>query len=509
MGALGLSTPGFGCRSARPALPNFVLIVADDLGYGDVAALNPGCKIRTPNIDRIAREGVVFTDAHSGSAVCTPTRYGILTGRYCWRTRLQRGVLWGYSPPLIPPDRLTLASLLKRHGYRTGAFGKWHLGLGWQTTDGKPLSDRSTEKGENVDYSRPIVGGPTDLGFDVFFGIPASLDMVPYVYIENDRVVEAPTERIAASSGYAFYRGGPIAPGFRHVEVLPTLTKKVTEFIRESVRRQPSKPFFAYFALTSPHTPILPTDKFLRKSGIGPYGDFVMETDWAVGQVLDVLDELGVAENTLVVFTSDNGCSPAANFEHLAEFGHHPSYVFRGYKADIYEGGHRIPFLARWLGKIRPGSQCSDTVCLTDFLRTMAAVVRAELPEDAGEDSYNILPDLLGTAEGPIREATVHHSINGSFSIRRGRWKLELCPGSGGWSEPRPKKARELGLPKIQLYDLNQDIGERRNVADQYPWVVYELTALLDSYVKRGRSTPGPPQKNDVEVDIWRVIREG
>ena len=494
--------------ASGPSLPNIVYILADDLGYGDVGCLNPECKIPTPNIDRLAAEGVVFTDAHAGSAVCTPTRYGVLTGRYSWRSRLQRGVLWGYSPPLIPPERLTVARLLKEAGYHTAGFGKWHLGLGWQTKDGGVLSDNSRETGDKIDYGKPILGGPTALGFDTFFGIPASLDMVPYVYIEDDHVLEPPTGHVEGRRGYAFFRSGPIAPGFKHEEVLPTLLERAVGFVERHVRQQLGKPFFVYFPLTAPHTPILPTPDFQGKSGIGPYGDFVMEVDWVVGQVLDALDRTGVSKNTLVIFTSDNGCSPAANFKHLAEYGHFPSYHFRGYKADIYEGGHRIPFVARWPGHIKPGTTCDDTICLTDLMRTTAAIVGKQLPDNAAEDSYNILPDLLGTATSPIREATVHHSINGSFSIRRGKWKLELCPGSGGWSDPRPKKARELHLPKIQLYDMTQDVGERRNVADQYPWIVYELTALLDSYVKRGRSTPGAPQQNDVEVDIWRVVRD-
>ena len=506
LGTLGLGAAGLAgvahCASTRA--PNIVYILADDLGYGDVGALNEDCRIATPVLDRLAREGMVFTDAHSGSAVCTPTRYGILTGRYAWRSRLQSGVLWGYSTPLIEPGRMTVASLLKRRAYATACVGKWHLGLGWPTRDGYTYSDDMKETGEHVDYSPPISRGPTTLGFDYFYGIPASLDMVPYVYIENDRVVAPPTQTVPGREGLAFYRGGPAAPSFMHQEVLPILTRKAVAFIDRHAATRPEQPFFLYFPLNAPHTPILPIPDFQGSSKIGPYGDFVRQCDWSVGQVLEALERHGFTRNTLVIFTSDNGCSPMADFAALAQHGHHPSYHFRGHKSDIFEGGHRIPFIARWPARVKAGARCDDTVCLADLLATCADILGDHLPDNAGEDSASILPDLLGRAAGPVREATVHHSSEGAFSIRQGHWKLELCAGSGGWSSPSEEEARKQNLPKIQLYDLRQDIRERTNLQAQHPDVVDRLVHLLEKYVTDGRSTPGRPQSNAVKVRIWK-----
>jgi len=496
-GLVGVDAP------ARNDLPNVVYILADDMGYGDVGCLNPEGKIPTPNMDRLGREGMIFTDAHSSSAVCTPTRYSILTGRYNWRSRLKSGVFNGYSQPLIEKGRETVASLLKRHGYETACIGKWHLGLGWQTMENDVTAPSAKKTTSKPDYSKRILNGPTELGFDYFFGIPASLDMVPYVYVENDRVVEAPTETITGTKGYEFYRGGPVALGFRHEEVLPVCTKKAVAFIEKQARARAKKPFFLYFPLSAPHTPILPIETFEGKTGIGPYADFVHQCDWTVGRIMETLDRLGMAENTLFIVTSDNGCSPMANYEHLAEQGHDPSYLFRGHKADIFEGGHRIPYIARWPVRVAPGSKYEHTICLTDLMATVAAVLGVDLADDVGEDSVSTLPALLGTATGPLREATVHHSINGTFAIRQDKWKLELCPGSGGWSDPRPQKAVDDGLPMIQLYDLSQDVGERQNVQARHPDVVHRMISLLESYVERGRSTPGAPQQNDGDPNIW------
>ncbi|NIA16101.1 MAG: sulfatase-like hydrolase/transferase [Nitrospiraceae bacterium] len=492
-----------GTHTARAAaLPHIVYILADDMGYGDVAYLNKDAKIPTPYMDRLGAEGMVFTDAHSGSAVCTPTRYGVLTGRYCWRSTLKSGVLSGYSPGLMDKARMTVASYLRQHGYKTACVGKWHLGLDWATTDGEPARDG------NVDYARPVANGPTGVGFDYFFGIPASLDMTPYVYVENDTAVAAATGRIEGRKGTAFYRGGPTAPGFKHVDVLPQLTRKAVDCIDRHAAEDPGKPLFLYFPLSAPHTPILPTKEFEGKSGIGPYGDFVCQVDWTVGQVMEALVRHGMAGNTLLIVTSDNGCSPMAQFDRLHRLGHYPSYHFRGYKADIYEGGHRIPFIARWPGRITAGTECGQTICLTDLLATAAEIVGEPLPDNAGEDSVSILPALLGKANAPLREATVHHSINGSFSIRQGHWKLELCPGSGGWSYPRPKEADKLDLPPVQLYDLSVDIGETTNVQDKHPEVVARLTALLEKYVRDGRSTPGVHQQNEGITSIWGPKRK-
>ncbi|MGI6455429.1 MAG: sulfatase family protein [bacterium] len=477
-------------------LPNIVLILADDMGYGDLSCLNPNSKIHTPNMDRLAKEGIILTDAHSPSAVCTPTRYGILTGRYGWRTRLKSGVLWGWSPPLIEPDRLTLASLLKKKGYRTGCVGKWHLGLGWQSTQERTFSDKSDENGEHVDYSKPIKNGPIALGFDYFFGIPASLDMDPYVYIENDRVVAEPVEHVPRREYPGYYRAGPIAPGFSFEGVLPTITMKAQEFIIRENQNHSEQPFFLYFPLTAPHTPWVPNDYVKGKSEAGVYGDFVKEVDFSVGTILDTLERLGLAENTLVILTSDNGAHEAHIGKHNngysdaneKNFGHEANFIFRGQKADAWDGGHRVPFLARFPKRVPAGICSGETVCLTDFMATFAALVEEPLPDNAGEDSYNLLPALTGQKpDQPIREATVHHSMDGMFSIRKGDWKLIAGLGSGGFTQPKRIEPAE-GEPEGQLYNLADDPGEEQNLYAEYPEMVRELDDLLERYKEQGYS---------------------
>ncbi len=461
-------------RAAAAARPNILYILADDLGYGDVQALNPERgKIKTPHLDKLAAQGMAFTDAHSGSSVCTPTRYGLLTGRYAWRTRLQNGVLDGASKPLIAADRLTVAALLKQHGYFTAAVGKWHLGMNL------PPAQKLAE---------PITEGPLARGFDYFFGISASLDMPPFAFIENDRYTEAPTAQ------KQWLRKGAAAPGFEAVDVLPALSRKTVEIIgQRAADARAGKPFFIYLPLTSPHTPILPTSEWQGKSGLGAYGDFVMQTDAAVGEIFGALEKTGLAESTLVIFTSDNGCSPAAGTGNLEKQGHFASGQFRGFKADIWEGGHRVPFLVRWPGKVKAGSQNTRLICHTDLMATCADVVGAKLPDNAGEDSVSFLPALLGTDKPAPRDAVVHHSIQGKFAIRRGQWKLALCAGSGGWSKGG-------GPESPQLYDFDADPGETKNLAAEKPGIVAELTALMEKFVTEGRSTPGPKQANDVPV---------
>ncbi len=491
--------------------PNIVVILADDLGYGDVKCLNPDGKIATPNIDRLAASGIRFTDAHSASAVCTPTRYGLITGRYCWRTKLQSGVLGGLSPRLIEPNRPTIASLLKSAGYTTGCIGKWHLGMNWVLKPGKTVTELSIEPREqvfNVEYTRPIQDGPTSVGFDSYFGISASLDMVPYAFIKNDRLTAEPTEdrqfRMRPENANRFTRKGPAAPGFEATDVLPTLTREAVQFIRDRAEK-PGSPFFLYLPLTTPHTPIAPSKEWTGKSSLGSYADFVMQTDDAVGAVLAALDRHQLTQTTLVIFTSDNGCSPEADFPDLLKKGHNPSYRFRGHKADVYEGGHHVPFLVRWPGVVQPGGTSDQIACLNDIFRTCADVAGVSVPETAGEDSFSLLPVLRGEKTNGLRQAIVHHSINGSFAIREGPWKLCLCPGSGGWSAPRPNRDDTSKLPPIQLFNLQEDVGERTNLQDKYPDVVERLTKLLDRCVADGRSTPGKPQQNAVAVDVWKA----
>lgn len=456
--------------------PNIVLILADDMGIGDLGAYNPETRTSTPNLDRMAAQGLRFTDVHSPSAVCTPTRYGLLTGRYAWRTSLKSGVLWGYSPCLIEQRRSTLASMLKRAGYNTSGIGKWHLGLGVN---------------EETDYSQPLEPGPGAFGFDYYYGIPASLDMDPYLYFENDRVVEFPSEEIAGSGhrregGSGFWRGGSIAPGFRHQEVLQTITDRAVARLREmSLEREP---FFLYFALTAPHTPWLPLEKFQGRSGAGYYGDFCVQVDDCVGQVLQAVDEYAGGEDTLVIFTSDNGAHwPVSDIE---EYDHHANLGYRGQKADIFEGGHRVPFLTWWPKKIEPGESCGEMICLTDLYATLASLVGQRLGEDEAEDSFNFFPLLEGELfETPIRESIVHHSLQGLFSLRKGHWKLVDGLGSGGFTQPVIVHP-EPGGPQGQLYNLEEDSSETNNLWIKHPEIVEELRGLLEDVKNRGRSRP-------------------
>lgn len=486
-GALTLA----GCRTGPsaavkpPARPNIVLILADDLGYGDPGCYNQDSKIPTPMIDGLAREGVRFTDAHTPSAVCTPTRYGLLTGRYCWRSSLKSGVLNGYSEPLIETDRPTIASLLKRHGYHTACVGKWHLGLGWVPKD---AGERAGA--DNIDWTRPVTYGPQSLGFDYSHIIPASLDMDPYCWLQNGRVVEAPTARTPGSErrwsgGGGYWRAGAIAPSFDFYSVLPTVTTQSVEFIQ---RQTAERPFFLYVPLTAPHTPWMPTPEFRGKTPVDWYGDFVAQVDASVGQIVGTIDAAGFKDDTLIVFTSDNGSHWPA--DQIAKFHHRANGPWRGQKSDIHEAGHRVPFLCRWPSRITPGATSEQTICLTDLLATFAAVVGASLPADAGPDSYNLLPALhQPDLETPIREATVHHSGNGLFAIRQGPWKLVLGLGSGGFTAPA-RVPPKPGQPEGQLYNLQDDPGEQQNLWAQQPQIVQRLTALLERYQQQGYSRP-------------------
>ena len=452
-------------------LPNIVLIMADDMGMGDLGAYNPESKTATPNLDKLASEGAMFTDVHTPSAVCTPTRYGLLTGRYAWRSRLKSGVLWGYSPYLIEPGRSTLASMLKKSGYTTSGVGKWHLGLG---------------DAEKTDYTQPLVPGPSTAGFDYYFGIPASLDMDPYLYIENDRAVEFPSQQVEGSEhrrqdGGGFWRAGGIAPGFRHDEVLQTITDKAVE--RLEVMASGEAPFFLYMPLSAPHTPWLPTDEFKDKSSAGYYGDFCMQVDDCVGQVLEALKETAGDEETLVIFTSDNGSHwPVSDIE---KYGHKANLDFRGQKADIWDGGHRVPFLARWQGKITPGREVNEMLCLTDIYSTLASLTGREITGSEAEDSHSFLPVLKGEELGsPVRESIVHHSVDGMFAIRKGDWKLIEGLGSGGFTQPK-KIEPVAGGPEGQLYNLKDDPSECNNLWLEKPELVEELKAALEEIRNR------------------------
>lgn len=492
--------------SAAETRPNIVVILADDLGYGDLGCYNRDSKIPTPNLDRLGTSGMRFTDSHSPSSVCSPTRYALLTGRYAWRSRLQRGVLGPWSPPLIAPEQLTVPALLKNQGYATGCIGKWHLGWEWPTKDGKPPAN-GADNLSNVDFTKPIANGPTTRGFDFYFGTDVP-NYAPFCFIENNRTVGIPTVPFGP-------RKGPALPDWDWVNVLPELTKQAVRFVEE--RAKEKQPFFLYFPLTSPHYPVVPAAKFKGKSGAGDFGDFVFQSDWTVGQVLDALQRSGVADNTLVIFTSDNGpeisneVHPGA-YDRIQQYGHASMGTLRGAKRDAWEGGHRVPFLARWPGKIKSGTTCAETICHVDLMATVAALLDVKLPADAGVDSYNLLPALRGEKmTKPIREATVHHAFSGKFAIRKGDWVLVAAPSgddNGKLGEPDWFKKDRGYAPhdqKAELFNLRTDLAERDNVAARHPELVTEMTELLWRYISEGRSTPGATQPNDVPVVLEKT----
>lgn len=442
------------------------------MGYGDVGAFNPESKIPTPQIDSLARDGMRLTDAHAPGAVCIPSRYGLLTGRYPFRNTRNFD-----KECLIEPGRMTIASLLKQAGYATGMIGKWH---------------QSFEGGPQFKNRRELPGGPVDHGFDSFFGIHASLDIAPYFYIENERELEPPTETIPEHHSPdwspiqgAFWRGGAIAPGFKHEKVLPLFTRKSVEYIEGRTGKE--QPFFIYVALPAPHTPWVPTEQFKGKSGAGLYGDYVAEVDDSVGQILSAIDRAGIKDNTLVFFTSDNG--PVWYEADVKRFGHRSAAGWRGMKGDVWEGGHRMPFIARWPGHISSGASSAQTICFTDMLATFASITGQSLADNAGEDSFDLLPLLLGQTNRPIRDATLVVSSGGMLTIRQGDWKLIPHMGSGGFTKPARINPRP-GDPAGQLYDLAADPGETNNLYLAHPEVVSRLADLLDQDIKAGRTRP-------------------
>jgi len=490
--AAALSLPGL--QAAAPIAksadrPNILFIYADDLGIGDVSCYNPHSAWRTPRIDRLAQGGVRFTDAHSASALCTPSRYAVLTGRYAWRGRLKHGVLHGYDAPLLEPNRPTVADFLRSQGYATAAVGKWHLGLDWR---------RTGNGAEDVDFGAPFGGGPMAHGFDHFLGISASLDMPPYVWLRNDRVATLPTDRVGDSEPPLLWRAGPIAKDFRMEEVQPRLVDESIRWIRDRAKAGDGRPFFLYLALAAPHTPLLPTAAFKGKSGATVYGDFVTQVDADVGRLLDALAQNGLERSTLVIFTSDNGFAPAAGLPELRGIGHDPSAGYRGYKSDLYEGGHRVPFIVRGPQVASPGRPGTELVGQFDLFATCAELLGAPIPDNAAEDSVSFLP-LLRDKSGRGRSTIMNHSGQGRFAIRDGKWKLLLWPGSGGWSSPTDAPSRWLKvdatdlsrLPPYQLYDLDADPSETTNLANRHPEIVRRLGGRLRTAIESGRSTQG------------------
>ena len=485
--------------TAKADRPNVILILADDLGWGDPQCYNPDSKIPTPAMNRLADEGIRFNDAHTPSAVCTPTRYGLLTGRYCWRSRLKSSVLDGFSPPLIEEDQTTIPSFLRHHGYATACIGKWHLGMQWTRKDGSPedldRAPRGFRSGDNIDFTRRITGGPLAVGFDHYFGISASLDMPPYCWIEGDQCQPQPTSNVPTAKDTIFMNqtGGVADPGFKLDEVLARLKERATKWIRNQHKSNPDQPFFLYLPLNSPHLPVAPSEPFVGKSKAGLYGDFVAETDDCVDAILKTLDQIGETENTLVLFTSDNGGlwhqwkaaeaddikhyqpTPRANYTH--DFDHHSNAHLRGTKADIWEGGHRVPFLVRWPKEIKPGQVCDQIVELNDVIATLANIVGQRLPDGAGEDSLSFRSLLRGESK-PTRPFAIHHSLRGEFAIRSGDWKLIKSRGSGGFSKPR-RLTPTKSSPSGQLYNLKDDPSETKNVWNENPKVVARMLIAL------------------------------
>lgn len=477
--------------------PNIVVILADDLGFGDVQPNNPTSKVNTPNFNQLAKQGVNFTDAHSGSAVCTPTRYGLLCGRYCWRTRLKKGVLGGYSKPLIKMDQQTISSLLKSNGYYTGCVGKWHLGLGWQWKDAAPndINNFGLAGGKQmVDFTKPVTDGPLQHGFDESFIIPASLDMSPYVFIKNDRVTSTNMSGIDGVKFPKFYRKGEVSEDFKHVGCLSRLASEAVGFINR--RKDSDKPFFLYFPMPAPHKPVIPEPEFQGKSGIGPYGDFVQQVDATVGKVINAIDEAGIADNTLLIVTSDNGSfmfsyendapdhTSNENLQGYAQNNHRSNGPLRGTKADVWEAGHRVPFFARWPGKITGDRKVGTTICLTDILATAAQVSGTEFDQNQSPDSFSFwaFTQEFGDSDPIPRPAVINHSVGGMFAIRDGKWKLVFGDGSGGRQKPRGKN---FGRP-FQLFDLESDLGETKDVAAENAEVVKRM---IESFKKLA---PGP-----------------
>ncbi|MFN0076948.1 MAG: sulfatase family protein [Prosthecobacter sp.] len=505
-------------HAANAQKPNIIVILADDLGFGDVQCNNPERgKIPTPNIDRLASQGMRFTDGHSSSGVCSPSRYTLLTGRYHWRTKLQSGIVGEFGEPLIAPDRMTIGTLAKQQGYRTACIGKWHLGWDWSITKEErsmlsPLrqpadeASKANKKAAAANavatekqiaawhdiFSKPIGGGPSTRGFDLYFGTDVP-NWPPFCFIENDHTLGIPSEFLSREYliNHQASKQGPALKGWKLEGILPALGDRTIKFIDESVQKK--EPFLVYMPLTSPHTPLAVNPEWQGKSKLNLFADFVMETDAVVGRVLDALEKSGAADNTIVVFTADNGCAPYIGVEDLEKMGHYPSGPLRGYKFDAWEGGHRVPFMVRWPGVAKAGSVCNQLVYQADLMRTFADVFDVKLPDTAGEDSFSLVPLLKGE-DKPIRENAVSAAASGIPALRSGTWKYIPAPGSGGKG-----KGGDQSQP-VQLYNLADDLGETKNLAAAMPEKVTEMKALLEKLITDGRSTPGASQKNDVEV---------
>ena len=492
--------------------PNIVYILADDMGVGDVSCLNAESKIQTPALDTLASEGRIFTDAHSGSSVCTPTRYSLLTGRHAWRTTLKERVLNAYSPCLIPKGRDTVASLLKRNGYKTAMIGKWHLGLDWTPKAG--IKEIKSE--EDVDFTKPLSHGPLDLGFDYWYGPAASWDMAPYAFMKNRMIAsqdlvptDPKTEHYPRPQEYldaqakglkgkelndimkkypkAAWRKGLMQKGMKATDAMPLITDGAVQYIHE---QSSDKPFFLYMPLTAPHTPVTPSEKWRGKSSAGSYGDFVLEVDWSLGEVVKALKEKGLFENTLLIFTADNGASLKAIPQFIVDkYQHNPHYIYAGAKGRTLEGGHRVPFIASWPQAVKAGSKCNSPVSLNDLYATCAEILEEKIADDNAEDSFSILAELKGENPKVEERILIHQSFPGDLAIRVGDWKLSY-----------------LNTPnKTALINLAEDIKEENNLIKYNPEKAEELKKIFAKVIREGRSTPGTTQSNE-GPEIWKQI---
>ena len=484
--------------------PNIVLILADDLGYGDIGRYNPESKVPTPNIDRLASDGMSFTDAHAPATVCTPSRYSILTGRMAFRTGFE-GVFTGAGGPcLIEEGRLTLPAMLQSKGYTTACFGKWHVGLTFFDNDGNPINENGLEPVKRIDFSRPIPDAPIHRGFDRFFGTAccSGTDFL-YAFIDGDTIPIPPTGLLdkdpLPKHPYANdNRMGVIAPGYDLEELDQIFLSKSIEFLENHVRTDPDKPFFLYHPTNAVHLPSFANKKHMGKSGAGPHGDFIFEFDYVVGELLKTLDKLGIAENTIVMVTSDNGPEVTSVVHMRNDHQHDGARPWRGMKRDQWEGGHRIPFIVHWPKYVTPNSFSDQTVCLCDIMATCASLIDADLPRNAAEDSFDILSILLGTQSpnAPVRTHTLHQTNTLALSIRKGMWKYLNHKGSGGNNYDKNPSLHQYKLPEKapnapgQLYNLQDDPGETSNLYFEYPVIVEELRTQLHAYVESGRSAP-------------------
>lgn len=515
--------------------PNVIFIFSDDLGYGDISAFNNQSKINTKNIDSLAKQGMMFTNSHACSALCTPSRYGLLTGRYSFRSKLKFLVLSGDSMPLIEKGRKTLGDLFKENGYATACVGKWHLGLEWQLNNNPVYTDFNSKpeiyddipardgdepslafscpesaRGLDIDYSKPIKYGPNEYGFDYFYGMPASLDTPPYVYIENHSVIEQPTyltgeQRMDRRSAdiYKQWEFGPSAPSFDHSRVLDDMNDKVLELIDKY--STDNKPFFIYYPTPAVHAPLLPNNKFKGKSGLNSYGDIVLQLDDMVGSIIERLKINKIEDNTIIVFTSDNGCSKVANIDELLSKGHNPSAIYRGYKFSLYEGGHRVPTIVRYPGKVKAGTICNENICHTDFFATFASLLGEKLSNDEAEDSFDNLPLWFETGKCE-RKSTVYSCSSGYLSIYKDKWKLLCCENGGDTKELNySAKFNQPVSQNFELYDICNDPSEKENLVNKEKKVVNNLEKELTQIFDNGRSNTGVKVKN-FEPKQWVQI---